>query len=331
MPDDHRFRRATAEQPKSKGYSMSDQRKSVTVIGLGPMGRAMVKAFLKAGVEVTVWNRSPEKADAMVELGAQRAGTVAEALDANEVTVLSLTHYAAMYDVLGPDADRLHGKVIANLSSDSPEQARRGAAWVREHGAEFLSGGVMSAGNNIEHPASYIFYSGPRAVFDAHAELLRPLSPQEYLGADDGLAQVFYQGLLTIFHPWLLAFDQATAMIARAGHDIAQFVPFAVRSNAAFPYFMEQFSVRNASGGWADLAGLRMMDAGAQHVIDASEEAGVDATLSHTAQAFWRRAVAASLAAGSPVSTYELMAQAVSEPMRGNGVVEKMISTGTSK
>lgn len=271
------------------------------------MGQAMVRAFLKAGIAVTVWNRSPEKADAMAELGATRADTVAAALEANELVVLSLTHYDAMYTVLEPAADKLRGKVIANLSSDSPEQARRGAAWVRAHGAEFLSGGVMSAGDNIEHPASYIFYSGPREVFDAHAELLLPLSPQEYLGADDGLAQVFYQGLLTIFHPWLLAFDQATAMIERSGHDIAQFVPFAVRSNAAFPYFMEQFALENQRGGQADVPGLRMMDAGAQHIIDASEEVGVDATLSYTAQAFWRKAVAASAEAGRAVSTYELM------------------------
>ncbi|MFC9996504.1 NAD(P)-dependent oxidoreductase [Nocardia sp. NPDC127526] len=286
---------------------MSEQNRSVSVIGLGPMGQSMVKAFLKAGVEVTVWNRSPEKAEAMVELGAKRAATVAEAIDANEVTVVSLTHYAAMYDVLGQAQDRLRGKVIANLSSDSPEKARAGAAWVREHGAEFISGGVMSAGDNIEHPASYIFYSGPRETFDKVSELLLPLSPQEYLGLDDGLAQIFYQGLLTIFHPWLLAFDQATAMISRSGHDIAQFVPFAVRSAAAFPYFMEEFSVANQNGGWADVASLKMMDAGAQHIIDASEEVGVDAVLSHTAQNLWRKAVAASDKAGRAVSTYELL------------------------
>ncbi len=281
--------------------------RSVSVIGLGPMGRAMVRAYLDAGVEVTVWNRSRDKIAAMVELGAKRAGSVAEALDANQVTVVSLTHYAAMYDVLGQATDRLPGKVIANLSSDSPETARKGAAWVRDHGAEFISGGVISAGNNIVHPASYIFYSGPREVFDAHAELLRPLSPQEYLGPDDGLAQVFYQALLTIFHPWLLSFDQATAVIDRSGHSVAQFVPYAVRSAAAFPYFMEQFSVANQNGGWASLDGLKMMEAGAQHVIDASAEVGVDATLSHTAQAFWRKAIAASDERGEPVSTYALM------------------------
>ncbi|WP_406234516.1 NAD(P)-dependent oxidoreductase [Nocardia sp. NBC_01009] len=288
---------------------MSEQTsiRSVSVVGLGPMGQAMVRAFLAAGVEVTVWNRSTAKVDAMVALGAKRAATIAEALDANEVTVLSLTHYAAMYDVLGPATDHLAGKVIANLSSDSPEKARAGATWVRSHGAQFISGGVMSAGDNIVHPASYIFYSGPRDVFEAHAELLRPLSPQEYLGADDGLAQVFYQALLTIFHPWLLAFDQATAVIERSGHDIDQFVPFAIRSSEAFPYFMTEFSAANKAGGWADLASLKMMDAGAQHIIDASEEVGVDATFSHTAQAYWRKAVAASEQAGKPVSTYELI------------------------
>ncbi|MBL1073041.1 NAD(P)-dependent oxidoreductase [Nocardia sp. 2] len=286
---------------------MSQQKRSVSVIGLGPMGQSMVKAFLKAGVEVTVWNRSADKADAMVELGAKKAATVAEALNANEVTVLSLTHYAAMYSVLEQAADQLNGKVIFNLSSDSPEKARAGGKWVREHGAEFVSGGVMSAGDNIEHPASYIFYSGPKEIFEAHAELLRPLSPQEYLGVDDGLAQVFYQALLTTFHPWLLAFDQATAMISKAGHDIAQFVPFAIRSSQAYPYFMEEFSVANQNGGWADLASLKMMVAGAQHIIDASEEVGVDATLSHASQEFWNKAVAASEEAGRAVSTYELM------------------------
>ncbi|WP_278261086.1 NAD(P)-binding domain-containing protein [Nocardia sp. AG03] len=285
---------------------MSEQ-KSVSVLGLGPMGQAMVRAFLAAGVEVTVWNRSTAKVDAMVELGARRAATVAEALAANEVSVLSLTHYAAMYDVLGQAPEALAGKVIANLSSDSPEQARKGAAWVRERGAQFLSGGVMSAGDNIEHPASYIFFSGPKDVFDAHAELLRPLSPQEYLGTDDGLAQIYYQALLTVFHPWLLAFDQALAMIARSGHDIARFIPFAVRSSEAYPYFMEEFAVANQNGGWADLASLKMMDAGAQHIIDASEEVGVDATFSHLAQSYWRKAVAASEEAGKAVSTYELI------------------------
>lgn len=43
-------------------------------------------------------------------------------------------------------------------------------------------------------------------------------------------------------------------------------------------------------GGVEDVAMLKMVDAGAQHIIYASEEVGVDATLSHAAQPIWRRA-----------------------------------------
>ncbi|MCM6777477.1 NAD(P)-binding domain-containing protein [Nocardia sp. CDC159] len=284
---------------------MSDR--SVTVIGLGPMGQAMVRAFLDAGVAVTVWNRSADKAEAMAALGAIRATTLAEALDANEVIVLSLTHYAAMYDVLGQALDHLPGKVIANLSSDSPENARKGAAWVRSHGAQFISGGFMSAGDNIGHPASYLFYSGPKEVFEAHAELLRPLSPQEYLGTDDGLSQVFYQALLTTFHPWLLGWYQALALIERSGHDIDQFLPYALRSAEAYPFFMTEYAAATKAGGWGDVASYKMMDAGAQHIIDASEEVGVDASISHAAQALWRRGVQANEGSGEPVTLHALL------------------------
>ena len=48
-------------------------------IGLGQMGSAMARNLIKAGHEVTVWNRSPDKADALVAEGAKRAATPAEA------------------------------------------------------------------------------------------------------------------------------------------------------------------------------------------------------------------------------------------------------------
>ncbi|RJO77257.1 NAD(P)-dependent oxidoreductase [Nocardia panacis] len=301
------IRNQTRREMQHMSANTANTAHSVTVLGLGPMGQAMVRAFLAAGTEVTVWNRSPEKVDAMVELGARRAATVAEALDANALIVISLTHYAAMYDVLGQARDHLAGKVIANLSSDSPVRAREGAQWVRSHGARFISGGVMSAGDNLTHPASYIFYSGPREVFDAVSILLSPLSPQEYLGADDGLAQIFYQAGLIVFHPWMLALDQAFAVIERSGHQIDQFLPYVQRATQAYPHFIEEFAAAAKVGGWGTEAGLRMMDAGAQHIIEASEEVGVDATLSHASQGLWRRAIAASEQEGRAVPVYEVI------------------------
>lgn len=286
---------------------MSDSPGAATVIGLGPMGQSTVKALLKAGYHVIVWNRSSAKADAMVELGARRADTVAEALEAGEVTLMSLTHYAAMYDVLGQAESSLDGKTIVNLSSDSPGQARAGAGWVTDHGARFLSAGYMSQGPDISHPFSYLLVSGPEDLVEEHADLLNALSPVHYVGPDFGFSQVYYQSLLTLLHPVLLAFEQALAMVDRAGADTGRYVGYAVRFMDALKEFMEQFAEAAAVGGAEDLAMLKMMEAGAQHIVEASEEVGVDATISLAAQSIWQRAIDASDQRGEVVSSLRLI------------------------
>ena len=92
-------------------------RKSVTVIGLGPMGQAMADVFLEYGYSLTVWNRTSSKADQLVAKGAIRVSTVNEALAANELVILSLTDYNVMYSILEPVSENLFGKVLVNLSS----------------------------------------------------------------------------------------------------------------------------------------------------------------------------------------------------------------------
>ncbi|WP_256865489.1 NAD(P)-binding domain-containing protein [Paenibacillus sp. 32352] len=96
--------------------------KSVTIIGLGPMGQAMAGVYLERGYKVTVWNRTASKADELVLRGAVKASSIKEALDANELAVLSLTDYDVMYAILEPASEQLSGKVLVNLSSDTPQK-----------------------------------------------------------------------------------------------------------------------------------------------------------------------------------------------------------------
>ncbi|WP_437944234.1 NAD(P)-binding domain-containing protein [Sorangium sp. So ce281] len=68
---------------------------------------------------VTVWNRTPSRADELVTAGATLARTPADALVASELIILSLTDYPAMYDILGGSTGALAGKVLVDLSSDN--------------------------------------------------------------------------------------------------------------------------------------------------------------------------------------------------------------------
>src|ERR1700722_16325224 len=73
------------------------------VVGLGPMGSAMARVLMKAGHRVTVWNRTPEKAEPLVREGARQAKTPAEAADREAVLTSLATDDAVSTVVLGQD------------------------------------------------------------------------------------------------------------------------------------------------------------------------------------------------------------------------------------
>lgn len=280
-------------------------KQSVSVLGLGPMGRATVTILLAAGVDVTVWNRTPGKAEALAELGAKPAATAAEAIAANDTVLLSLIHYDAMYGVLeGAD---LTGKTVVNLSSDSPANTSKGAGWVLDRGARFLTGAYMTQGDDIQHPASHLYVSGPKDLHDELRPLLELLTANEYLGADYGLAQLYYQAGLAMFHAYLISLQQALAMIERSGGSIDTFLELTKDDDQSQRNFTLFFAEAAKQGGWGDMSGLKMMHAGAQHVIDASEDAGVDAALTKTIQDYYQRALDASEKTGDTVPVYQIL------------------------
>ncbi|MGH8876484.1 MAG: NAD(P)-dependent oxidoreductase, partial [Stackebrandtia sp.] len=171
---------------------MNDTKSPVTLIGLGPMGQAMVQVLLANGHPVTVWNRTPARAEPLVAAGARQAATPTEAVASSDLVILSLTDYQAMYDILSTAESALDGRTIVNLSSDDPEVTRKAADWASGRGANFLTGGVMVPAPMVGTDAAYIYYSGRRLVYEAHEPVLRLLGEPRYLGEDTGLAQLFY-------------------------------------------------------------------------------------------------------------------------------------------
>ena len=81
----------------------------VTVIGLGNMGAALARALLGNGREVTIWNRSPEKAASLVEKGAVLAPSAAAAIAASPIIIVCVTNYAAANHILDEGVTNLPG------------------------------------------------------------------------------------------------------------------------------------------------------------------------------------------------------------------------------
>ncbi|MER8221374.1 NAD(P)-binding domain-containing protein [Streptomyces sp. NPDC094143] len=266
---------------------------SVTVIGLGPMGRAMAGAYLDAGYRVTVWNRTASRADELVARGAVRAATVEEALAANEVVVLSLTDYAAMYAVLEPAAPALRGRVLVNLSSDTPERAREGAAWAAKHGARHLTGGVQTPPSGIGSAESDTFYSGPRELFDACEETLKVLTGTDYRGEDPGLAALYYQLQMDLFWTSLTAWLHTLAVADANGISASQFAPYAARTLGGMDQFLDFYTPRIEAGRHTgDVERISMAVASMDHVVRTTRDSGVDPALPAAVREAFRRGAA---------------------------------------
>ncbi|GAA5168099.1 NAD(P)-binding domain-containing protein [Pseudonocardia eucalypti] len=266
----------------------------VTLIGLGPMGQAMVRALLRGGHQVTVWNRTASRADGVVADGATRAATPAEAVAASELIILSLTDYAAMYQILDTDGVRLTGKTLVNLSSDTPEVTREAAAWVAERGGRFVSGGVMVPENMVGVDGAYVFYSGPEEDFRRHEAALRRIGRTDYVGADVGRAQLFYLAQLDIFLTTLSAYLHATALLASAGVTAREFLPWAKDNFDTVSSYLDVSSAEIDAGDYpGDQATNQMMGATALHILQASRAAGIDSALPEAVKSHYDRAAAA--------------------------------------
>jgi 3-hydroxyisobutyrate dehydrogenase-like beta-hydroxyacid dehydrogenase len=281
--------------------------KSVTVIGLGPMGKAMAAAFLEHGYKVTVWNRTSNKADELIPKGAVKASTVHEALAANELVILSLTDYDAMYTILEPASENLSGKVLVNLSSDTPDKAREAAKWLANCGAGHITGGVQVPPSGIGKPESSTYYSGPKEVFEANKETLEVLTGTNYRGEDPGLAALYYQIQMDMFWTAMLSYLHATAVAQANGITAEQFLPYAAETMSSLPKFIEFYTPRINAGEYpGDVDRLAMGMASVEHVVHTTQDAGIDITLPTAVLEVFRRGMENGHAGNSFTSLIEI-------------------------
>jgi 3-hydroxyisobutyrate dehydrogenase-like beta-hydroxyacid dehydrogenase len=110
----------------------------VAFLGLGIMGHAMATNLVKAGHEVTVWNRTPGK---LVE-GAGMSPTPAAAAQGAEVVWLCVSDTAAVEKILfGPEGIEQslgEGTIVADSSTISPSATLKFAERIRAHGAAYV-------------------------------------------------------------------------------------------------------------------------------------------------------------------------------------------------
>ncbi|WP_327151982.1 NAD(P)-dependent oxidoreductase [Nocardia sp. NBC_01329] len=286
----------------------------VTLVGLGPMGLALAEALLKQGHSLTVWNRTPGKADELVAKGAGRAQTVSEAVAASPITIVCLNDYETMYRVVDPATAELEGRVLVNLSSGTPTEAHAALAWSAEHGIDYLDGAIMVPPPLVGEPDAVFLYSGEQSVFDRHRTTLASLGDPRYLGADTGLAVLYNTALLEMMYATINGWLHATALLDSANVSAQKF------AELAFGWFMpavvdyaslaEQAPDLDAANYPGALGTLEMNLNALEHITRTSEEQGVHSGQPRLMKEIAEHAIAEGYGGQNYFAIYELFKQA---------------------
>lgn len=228
------------QQTQEGTQSMTDADRSVTFLGLGAMGSALAATLLGHDRRVTVWNRTPARAEALIDRGATGAATLREAVTAEGPLIVCLYDHASVHETLDPAVDALRGRTVINLTTTTPGEARELASWATEHGIAYLDGAIMATPPMIGAPGAHILYSGPRQVFDSHRELLDLWAASNYEGDDPGLASLFDLAMLSGMYAMFTGFLHGTAMVQSAGLTAAA---FAERASAFLAAMTDSFTL----------------------------------------------------------------------------------------
>ncbi|TQM31738.1 NAD(P)-dependent oxidoreductase [Nocardia bhagyanarayanae] len=270
---------------------MSDHsKKSLTVLGLGDMGSALVRSWLAVGYAVTVWNRSARPAPE----GAVVASTVADAVAANSLVVVCLLDDASVRATL--DGIDLTGRDIVNLTTSTPAEARTLSDWIAVRGGRFLDGGIMAVPSmiGVADSGGYVFYSGSAELHETHAEALAVPAGVTYVGADAGFAALYDIALLSAMWGMFAGATHAFALIRAEDISPVEFAPLLVGYQQAMAGYAYGTAAQLASGDYAEgvESNLAMMVTTNGTLLRTAAEQGVSPELLTPFMALMERRVA---------------------------------------
>ncbi|KAJ0423028.1 hypothetical protein BJY00DRAFT_299955 [Aspergillus carlsbadensis] len=283
---------------------------TITLFGLGAMGKALAAKYIEKGYSTTIWNRTPSKASPLLEKGGKLANTVSDGLAASDLIILCLLDNASVRETLGQATTALKGETIINLTNGTPSQARETSAWVISLGAEYIHGGIMAVPDMIGSPHAVLLYSGESAnAFSRVEEHLNHLGTSKFLGTDPGSASLHDLALLSGMYGLFSGFFHATALVkSQPGTTASGFIQLLTPWLGAMTQYLGALAKQIDEGDYATQgSNMAMQVAGMGNIVEASEEAGVSAEFILPILGKMRRAAEGGFADADVSAVFEFM------------------------
>jgi 3-hydroxyisobutyrate dehydrogenase-like beta-hydroxyacid dehydrogenase len=214
--------------------SPSSSKAKVGLIGLGLMGRPMGMNLLKAGHPLTVWNRTPSRAEELVAAGATLAKSPREVAAGSDLLLTIVSDPPALEEVLwGSHANKggaaglaqqdaalpalKPGSIYMDSSTVSPDLARKIAAACAEKGVRFLDAPVTGGDWGAKKGELVFMIGGDPETLKAVEPIIGVLGKKWFLLGPNGAGQTIKLAMNSILALQVEALAEALALVTAAG------------------------------------------------------------------------------------------------------------------
>jgi acetoin:2,6-dichlorophenolindophenol oxidoreductase subunit alpha len=208
-------------------------------VGLGVMGSSVTRRLLDAGHTVHVWNRTREKAEPLLEAGAQWADSPREVAERADIVFTMVTNTAAVRAVFEGDdgilAGLTPGKIYVDMSTASPANSRALAEQVEAAGAQMLDSPVSGTSITVDQGKASLMVGGDADAFERAKPILEAIGPKVFHMGGNGTAVGLKIAINLSLAVQMLAFSEGVLLAEKSGIDRERVVEAMLASVIASP------------------------------------------------------------------------------------------------
>jgi 3-hydroxyisobutyrate dehydrogenase len=192
--------------------------KTVTVLGTGIMGAGMARSLIRAGLDVTVWNRTAEKARPLEQDGARVADDVASAVSGAEVVLTMLFDADAVAAVMEQALPAVARSALwVQASTVGLDGTARLAQLADRHGVGFIDAPILGTRKPAEEGALTVLAAGPQQLREAATPVFDAIGSRVvWVGERPGDGH----RLKLVANSWVLSVVAATAQAVGLSRDL---------------------------------------------------------------------------------------------------------------
>lgn len=232
-----------------------------------------------------------------------------ETLAEPALVVLCLDDYDGLTDMLDRHDKLLAGHDVVNLTSGTSAEAQAAAARFGAMSAKYLDGALMAHPEHVGDPETVLVYSGSAEVFQRNESVLARLGAATYLGPDAGTAALYDVAMLNFAWATLVGYLQTATILSTAEVRAESFTPMLTRwLSGTVVDVIKGYATQLDRGDYpGDEEWLELDYPLMRHLVQASEERGVDTRLPRLIESLTADGIAAGHGRKSFASLTEVM------------------------